>query len=249
MQSPSQDPSPRNSKNKTKKVEFARSQAQALEEAFDVDDLEGDNRPKDLMLSYVSGEKEKERSNRERVTTWFKFLCETYRVVLEILMNNSKLMALIHLANLNKYRDKRDRPDLSALESWIRILIAYYMVSGPCVDYHVLCTCSMFPKRNPMTYFKPKLVVSWCIRELDQTRLTNSLHVKDSYNHSRPAYVSNIPDALPAASVASATPILWFFKCKGIIYPSLVMAQGAIKNGAKEVLIGKEMVLLVVFLK
>ncbi|GJV09862.1 eukaryotic translation initiation factor 3 subunit A-like protein, partial [Tanacetum coccineum] len=118
----------------------------ALEEALDVDDLEGDNRPKDLMLSYVSGEKGKERSDRERVTTWFKFLWETYRVVLEILMNNSKLMALyadtthrafqfckqykrttefrhlceiirIHLANLNKYRDKRDRPDLSALES------------------------------------------------------------------------------------------------------------------------------------
>ncbi|GJV09864.1 eukaryotic translation initiation factor 3 subunit A-like protein [Tanacetum coccineum] len=117
MQSPSQDPSPGNTKNKTKKVEFARSQAQALEEALDVDDLEGDNRPKDLMLSYVSGEKGKERSDRERVTTWFKFLWETYRVVLEILMNNSKLMALYAdfiLPNFNKYRDKRESTDLSA---------------------------------------------------------------------------------------------------------------------------------------
>nr|GEU88848.1 eukaryotic translation initiation factor 3 subunit A-like [Tanacetum cinerariifolium] len=130
----------------TKKAELARSQAQALEDALDVDDLEADNRPEDLMLSYVSGEKGKERSDRELVTPWFKFLWETYRTVLEILRNNSKLMALYadtahrafqfckqynrttefrrlceiirnHLANLNKYRDQRDRPDLSAPES------------------------------------------------------------------------------------------------------------------------------------
>ncbi|KAL8088616.1 eukaryotic translation initiation factor 3 subunit A-like isoform X2 [Apium graveolens] len=130
----------------TKKAEAARSQAQALEEALDVDDLEADNRPEDLMLSYVSGEKGKDRSDRELVTPWFKFLWETYRTVLEILRNNSKLMALYadtahraflfckqykrttefrrlceiirnHLANLNKYKDQRDRPDLSAPES------------------------------------------------------------------------------------------------------------------------------------
>ncbi|KAD4179657.1 hypothetical protein R6Q59_032001 [Mikania micrantha] len=130
----------------TKKAELARSQAQALEEALDVDDLEADKRPEDLMLSYVSGEKGKDRSDRELVTPWFKFLWETYRTVLEILRNNSKLMALYadtahrafqfckqykrttefrrlceiirnHLANLNKYRDQRDRPDLTAPES------------------------------------------------------------------------------------------------------------------------------------
>ncbi|PWA69667.1 eukaryotic translation initiation factor 3 subunit A [Artemisia annua] len=130
----------------TKKAELARSQAQALEDALDVDDLEADKRPEDLMLSYVSGEKGKDRSDRELVTPWFKFLWETYRTVLEILRNNSKLMALYadtahrafqfckqykrttefrrlceiirnHLANLNKYRDQRDRPDLTAPES------------------------------------------------------------------------------------------------------------------------------------
>jgi translation initiation factor 3 subunit A len=78
----------------TEKAEQARSQAQALEEALDVDDLEADKRPEDLMLSYVSGEKGKERSDRELVTPWFKFLWETYRTVLEILRNNSKLEAL-----------------------------------------------------------------------------------------------------------------------------------------------------------
>ncbi|KAK4748800.1 hypothetical protein SAY87_015386 [Trapa incisa] len=130
----------------TEKAEQARAQAQALEEALDVDDLEADKRPEDLMLSYVGGEKGKDRSDREVVTPWFKFLWETYRTVLEILRNNSKLEALYamtahrafqfckqykrttefrrlceiirnHLANLNKYRDQRDRPDLSAPES------------------------------------------------------------------------------------------------------------------------------------
>ncbi|CAM8914744.1 unnamed protein product [Rhodiola kirilowii] len=130
----------------TEKAEQARSQAQALEEALDVDDLEADQRPEDLMLSYVSGEKGKDRSDRELVTPWFKFLWETYRTVLEILRNNSKLEALYamtahrafqfckqykrttefrrlceiirnHLNNLNKYKDQRDRPDISAPES------------------------------------------------------------------------------------------------------------------------------------
>ncbi|KAG6640033.1 eukaryotic translation initiation factor 3 subunit A-like [Carya illinoinensis] len=130
----------------TERAEQARTQAQALEEALDVEDLEADKRPEDLMLSYVSGEKGKDRSDRELVTPWFKFLWETYRTVLEILRNNSKLEALYamtahrafqfckqykrktefrrlceiirnHLANLNKYRDQRDRPDLSAPES------------------------------------------------------------------------------------------------------------------------------------
>ncbi|XP_073150120.1 eukaryotic translation initiation factor 3 subunit A-like [Henckelia pumila] len=130
----------------TEKAELARNQAQALEEALDVDDLEADKRPEDLLLSYVSGEKGKDRSDRELVTPWFKFLWETYRTVLEILRNNSRLESLYamtahrafqfckqykrttefrrlseiirnHLSNLNKYRDQRDRPDLSVPES------------------------------------------------------------------------------------------------------------------------------------
>lgn len=76
------------------KAEQAKSQAEALEDALDVEDLEADKRPEDLMLSFVSGEKGKDRSDKEVVTPWFKFLWETYRTVLEILRNNSKLEAL-----------------------------------------------------------------------------------------------------------------------------------------------------------
>ncbi|CAN6481835.1 unnamed protein product [Victoria cruziana] len=130
----------------TERAEQAQSQAEAVEVALDVDDLEADKRPEDLMLSYVSGEKGKDRSDRELVTPWFKFLWETYRTVLEILRNNSKMESLYamtahrafqfckqykrttefrrlceiirnHLTNLNKYRDQRDRPDLSVPES------------------------------------------------------------------------------------------------------------------------------------
>ena len=74
----------------------AQSQAQAKYSKIylGVEDLEAEKRPENLILSYVSGEKGKDRSDRELVTPWFKFLWETYRTVLEILRNNSKLEAL-----------------------------------------------------------------------------------------------------------------------------------------------------------
>ncbi|CAA0841146.1 Eukaryotic translation initiation factor 3 subunit A [Striga hermonthica] len=130
----------------TGKAELARNQVEALEEALDIDDLEAD-RPEDRMLSYVSDEKGKDRSDRELVIPWFKFLWETYRTVLEIVSNNSRYEALYakaahhafhfckqykrttefrrlceiirnHLANLYKYSDQRDRPDLTAPHSF-----------------------------------------------------------------------------------------------------------------------------------
>lgn len=44
-----------------------------------VEDLEAEASPEEMMLSYVSGEKSKDRTDRELVTPWFKFLWETYR--------------------------------------------------------------------------------------------------------------------------------------------------------------------------
>ena len=78
----------------SERAEKAQAEAAAAELTLDVEDLEAEKRPEDLMLSYVSGEKGKERSDRETVTPWFKFLWETYRTVLEILRNNSKLESL-----------------------------------------------------------------------------------------------------------------------------------------------------------
>ncbi|CAI9285611.1 unnamed protein product [Lactuca saligna] len=78
-----------------KRVDLECSQENYLEEALDVNDLEADKRPEDLMLSYFSGKNEKKNHlDRELVTLWFEFLWETYLIVLEILKNNSKLMAL-----------------------------------------------------------------------------------------------------------------------------------------------------------
>ena len=96
------------------------------------------------MLSYVSGDKSKDRTDRELVTPWFRFLWESHRSVLEILRTNPKLEPLYavaatrafgfcltyrrnaefrrlcdilrqHLANMQKYRDARD---VAAPESW-----------------------------------------------------------------------------------------------------------------------------------
>ncbi|RZC81018.1 hypothetical protein C5167_043594 [Papaver somniferum] len=80
----------------TEKVENAKTQAEALEEALDIDDLEADKRPEDLMLSYIGGEKGKDISDRELVTLWL----EAYRMVLEILRNNTKLEAFYAVSHL-----------------------------------------------------------------------------------------------------------------------------------------------------
>ena len=124
----------------------AAAAASANDATLAVGDLEAENTPENLMLKSVSGESDKDRADRETVTPWFKFLWETYRTILEILRNNNKLEALYamtanrafafcvqhkrttefrrlceilrnHLSNLQKYRDQRDRPDMSLPET------------------------------------------------------------------------------------------------------------------------------------
>uniref|UniRef100_A0A383WBK9 Eukaryotic translation initiation factor 3 subunit A n=1 Tax=Tetradesmus obliquus TaxID=3088 RepID=A0A383WBK9_TETOB len=137
----------------TEKAEEARQQAES--KALDaVEDLEEDAKPEDLMLSYVSGDKSKDRTDRELVTPWFRFLWESYRSVLEILRTNPKLEALYamtavrafgfcltykrnaefrrlcdilrqHLANMNKYREQRDITQPEPLNLFLACMLTY----------------------------------------------------------------------------------------------------------------------------
>ncbi|RUS28724.1 hypothetical protein BC938DRAFT_481529 [Jimgerdemannia flammicorona] len=59
-----------------------------------IDDLEASETPESIMLSTVSGEQSKDRTDRAVVTPWLKFLWESYRTVLDILRNNARLEIL-----------------------------------------------------------------------------------------------------------------------------------------------------------
>lgn len=53
--------------------------------------MEASETPESILLSTVSGEQSKDRTDRAVVTPWLKFLWETYRTVLDIFKNNSRL--------------------------------------------------------------------------------------------------------------------------------------------------------------
>jgi len=68
----------------------------ALAAAAKISDLDQEETPESIMLSTMTEEGAKDRTDREVVVPWLKFLWETYRAILELLHKNAKLERVYH---------------------------------------------------------------------------------------------------------------------------------------------------------
>lgn len=68
----------------------------ALAAAAKISDLDQEETPETIMLSSMSYEGARDRTNREVVVPWLKFLWETYRTILDLLYKNNRLEKVYH---------------------------------------------------------------------------------------------------------------------------------------------------------
>lgn len=73
------------------KADQVSSATETTSSLANVGDLEATETPESILLSTVSGEQSRDRTDRAIVTPWLKFLWETYRTVLDIFKNNARL--------------------------------------------------------------------------------------------------------------------------------------------------------------
>ena len=75
------------------KVEEAQAKADQIN-LDSVQDLEALETPESILYSTVFNEPSKDRTDRQVVTPWLKFLWEVYRTALDILRNNARVEVL-----------------------------------------------------------------------------------------------------------------------------------------------------------
>ena len=80
----------------------------ALAAAAKIQDLDQEESPESIMLSSMTDEGSRDRTDREVVVPWLKFLWEIYRAILELLYKNAKLEKVYHLAATRAFKFCQD---------------------------------------------------------------------------------------------------------------------------------------------
>jgi len=88
------------------KVAEAQEKANRAVALLDIDDLEASETPESILLGAVSGDQNKDRTDRAVVTPWLKFLWESYRTALETLKNNARLEQIYQVYSQSPHAER-----------------------------------------------------------------------------------------------------------------------------------------------